>query len=137
MNSYSKLEYLRIKDNGQEDDHIPSFGALREYMKSQGYNVSLEQAKGTLKENTSTIALLKLLHKNGRSWGGKNNSNLISLDASNLKLATFKDFNTYIERMKDKAIFNGINEYKVTDFDNIAKSISILYERNKLLCLYN
>lgn len=137
MNSYSKLDYLRIKNDGMENDHIPSFATLREYMKNQGYNISLKQSQGTLRKNASAIAVLKSLHQHGRSWGNKNDSNLISLDASDLKLATLKDFNTYIERMKNKTVFNGINEYKSHDFDNIAKSISILYERNKLLCLYN
>jgi hypothetical protein len=135
MNSYSKLNNLRISYDHMENDHIPSYAAIREFMEKQGYDVS--SAKSTLKRNTSTIAVLKLLHQHGRSWGNKNDSNLMSLDASDLKLATLKDFNTYIERMKDKAIFNGVNEYKTNDFDNIAKSISILYERNKLLCLYN
>jgi hypothetical protein len=135
MNSYSKLEYLRIKNDSMEDDHIPSFGALKEFMTNHGYSIS--NSDKTLRKNASAIAVLKLLHQHGRSWGSKNDSNLISLDASDLKLATLKDFNTYIERMKDKTIFNGVNEYKTNDFDNVAKSISILYERNKLLCLYD
>lgn len=135
MNSYSRLNYLGKSYDGTEDDHIPSFAASKEYMKNQGYNISTAEA--TLKKNTSAMTVLKLLHQHGRSWGNKNDISLINLDASNLKLAALKDFNTYIQRMKDKTIFNGSNEYQASDFDNIAKSITILHERNKLLCLYN
>lgn len=117
-------------------DHIPSYGALAYYFTS--HNVSIPPRAGSnLEANSTAIMIPTQLHQRGsRTYGGRNNTKdaqgntVIAKDASNLLEGTILDIAT------TAYLFHVQPQYNVSAKDYI-KNALILFERNKLLCLYD
>lgn len=156
MPIYSVASFKQLKDNYknnpgnivQNQDHIPSYAAIRDYLKHKGLNVTVYKREkdseenriindsndvrhAKLNNNLTAFSVEEILHEKGRTYSGRNSSTQIFDDKKNLKLATLKDmaFTAYY-------IENHPTLYKISANDYIKISWTIYY-RNKEMCLYD
>lgn len=132
VNAYTRLINQANPSDRMQHDHIPSGAALVA-------NFALKKILGSpgyLKTNASTIELSDNLHANGRTFRNKNNKDQIKEDAKDLKIAVRKDAATYLVTMFI-TLRNDGKKYDANDLKTYIKSIMVLHERNKLLCLYD
>lgn len=155
MPIYSVAGFRQLKENYrlnrgldmQEQDHIPSYAAVREYFKDKGLDVKayyikldalgnkrVNNSKGArninLEDNLTAFSVENMLHGEGRTYSGRN-KNLSSIDKLNLREATLKDiaFTAYYI-LKNPAL------YKISEVDYISLGLSV-YRRNKEMCLFD
>jgi hypothetical protein len=81
-----------------------------------------------LRNETTAVAVLKELHKSGRTYGGRNQSEQYINDAYNLKNATKLDIGFALYYLKEKRLYDKYNKY--------LENSKILIRRNFELCLY-
>lgn len=157
MPIYSVAGYKQLKVNyddnpgtlTQEQDHIPSYAAVRDYLKGKGLNtdvyyatkkdnngnpllnLSSDARHANLNNNLTAFSVEDSLHKKGRTYGGRNTKKLIALDKLNLRLSTLKDiaFTAYY-------ISQNVGLYNISEIDYINFGMTI-YVRNKEMCLYD
>jgi hypothetical protein len=124
--SWKDLWSEEVKFDNLEHDHIPSLAAVYVFLEKRDGIQKLTRINGagvTVKENASSLEVPKSYHKEGRTYKGRNTPQQASLDATNLRLATIKDFAYY--------------NFDLKDLDKEAlKSFFAIYLRNKALCLY-
>lgn len=155
VSSYKNLK--RFKKQGYEDDHIPSYKAIENFLIEKGISLPLqltqtqdEKDKGlapkiinktksllnksiktdrlkVLENNTTVINVYDSTHVNGRTYLGRNRY-LHSKDASNLKNATIQDISFALYNLKKHNLVNDYNQY-------LQNSV-VLIKRNFELCLY-
>jgi hypothetical protein len=156
MPIYSVASFKQLKDNYklnpgiiiQNQDHIPSYAAIRDYLKDKGINVTVYKREkdsngnrlindsndarhANLNNNLTAFSVEDILHEKGRTYSGRNSSKQILNDKKNLRLATLKDmaFTAYY-------IENHPTLYKISANDYIKIGWTI-YQRNKEMCLYD
>lgn len=123
--SYKELAGNQVTGDLLEHDHIPSIQSVLSYLEKRD-KIKLYRQKGQgriVNNNATTIEIKQKIHRQGRTFGFKNMSDLYIKDSKNLKLATISDFAYYFKENKK------LNQKMVTSFVNV-------YVRNKFLCLY-
>ena len=95
-----------------------------------GVQVPKIRTNSPLERNSSSIAVPEEIHKQGRTYAGRNTQKQISSDASNLLSATVKDITTIAY------LFLKNPQYNISADDYIQNSM-LIYARNKMLCMYN
>lgn len=135
-NSHYELERGAKPNDNLEHDHVPSFAALKYFMQNiqKIPDVSNKNEYKYLYSNASAIEVKLELHKNGRTHSYKNDKDQIKEDSQNLYGTVFFDVATYMDRMQNSLIKLS---YSQTEKMVFLKSMMILHERNKLLCLYD
>ncbi len=124
-NNYDKSSIIR-----QNQDHVPSYGALNSFFIKHGIQVPKNRANSTLEKNSSSITIPEDIHKQGRTYSGRNSKNQINNDSNNLLLTTVKDITTIAY------LFLKNPKHNISADDYIQSSM-ILYARNKMLCMYD
>ncbi len=81
-----------------------------------------------LRNATTAVAVLKKLHKSGRTYGGRNQIEQYINDAYNLKNATKLDMGFALYYLKEKRLYDKYNKY--------LENSKILIRRNFEFCLY-
>lgn len=132
MYNYDQYSYLETSTVSKlEADHIPSYKAIEIYFSRKNISTFIIK-KGIrhrfLASNASAISVPKDLHRLSRTYK-RLNSILAPIDALNLRIATFKDIATLLVFVKLNS-----NTY---DYDLMKNRLFSLYERNKMLCLYD
>lgn len=136
VNSYHKLKnnYKKNSTLRQNQDHIPSYAAIKQFLINKGINVNSasipNKRNPDLEKNESAISLPEEIHQLGRTYVGRNTPAQIQMDAMNLLEATKKDIAT------TAYAFYKNPQYNINYMDYI-KSGAVLYARNKMLCLYD
>lgn len=125
-----QYSYLEREGSNIEADHIPSYKALELFFaKKFRSSFSAKKARNYfLASNASAINIDLSLHELSRTYKGAN-ATWAPLDALNLEIATFKDSATLL-------VFAKANPQKY-NYSMLKDRLIILYERNKMLCLYN
>lgn len=122
--SYQELTKNSMPFDKFENDHIPSSAAILMYLSLRDNKTITKNTplRKTIINNSTSLTILKTLHKNSRTYKGRNNL-LKEEDSKNLKLSTIKDFSYYFSSKKiiSRKIVNSFIE---------------IYSRNKYLCLY-
>lgn len=126
--SYQELTKNSMRFDKLDNDHIPSSASILKYLSIRdnrllSKNKHIDFLGYTVHLNSTALTIYKKLHKNSRTYKGRNNKDLILEDSKNLKLATIKDFSYYFSEEK-----------KISK--NIINSFIEVYSRNKYLCLY-
>lgn len=140
INTYRSRQKLSLANNDKhEQDHIPSYYALEDFF---GLPHIPYKRNYNLNNNASTIDLLKSWHKKGRTFGSKNTKDTRSIFGIKYKIVPKYKKDSYdldIATRKDLIIMAYIiakwgTTQELIDFKYSAAK---LYERNKLLCLYD
>ena len=120
VNSYKNLKQRSIVGDNLDLDHIPSFAAqIKSLEKSLGRQLTREE-KYKLKNEATAIAIPKEVHKNSRTYGGRNSSSQTLKDSKDLCGAQCLD----LERNKNNLLNYGFNE------DDINQAIERVKNRN-------
>lgn len=154
VNTYKKLKKGYRNTNKPivlQQDHIPSYAAIEKFLTNHGIAVNnkvkiingiQEFEKDTnLEANSTAIAVPEKIHFSGRTFGKKNlfKDNLgkvrYEIDAENLLNATIKDIATTAYKLYVNQSSSQL-QYNVSPQDYI-KSAMIIYERNKIMCMYD
>lgn len=118
----------------QNQDHIPSYAAIEQFLINHGVNVKYYGIPGKrdpdLAKNETAISLPEEIHKLGRTYVGRNSQSQIQRDAADLLEATKKDITT------TAYAFLKNPQYNINYRDYIEAGL-VLYARNKMLCLYD
>lgn len=130
---------LTAKKHIIERDHIPSYKALELFFLSKKITRKdlLIQKKTKddspryvyLANNATSINLPYDLHRNNRTTGDRNKYYSIqdAVDSLSLRFATFKDYATLLVLKRNNP----------SEYNKLKVSFISLYERNKMLCLYD
>lgn len=123
--SYKELKSVEKITDKLEHDHIPSIGAVLSYLhKRDGVLYNRNLATGLIiNNNATTLEVKQDLHRNGRTFGGKNTDKKIEDDSLNLKIATIKDLAYHFKSSST------LSRKMIESFSNV-------YARNEYLCLY-
>lgn len=140
-----KYDNLEGKASLIERDHIPSYKAMEVFFKNKealgqlSINLGIQPQRSkknsrliNLDHNLTAINVSRNTHLNGRTNNSRNQQ-LAKIDGASSKsllLATFKDFATIL--WYEKFIKNDM-----TNYNFYFNRFSIVYTRNKLLCLYD
>lgn len=121
VGSYQELKSRAQVGDGLEHDHIPSFAALKKAKENElGRKLTDNEAKA-LYNDATTIEISRETHKAGRTYGGKNTSEQIVKDASNLCEAQRCDIDVLRQNLLERG-----HSQKAVD-----EAIIKLKERNK------
>lgn len=140
---YNIDQYWKLKSKAYalENDHIPSYEALKLFFLNKDKHIFIDKnGKGLpqtrnnkryayLNNNATAITIEYKLHRNNRTTGVRNIFYALtdSVDSKSLRIATFKDFATLLVLSKnDRA-----------EYDKLKIAFLDLYARNKLLCIYD
>jgi hypothetical protein len=136
-----KVSYYRAapKKLGELNaDHVPSGAALKaaaeKYMKQLGVfddltPKQLESVLNRVYNNAKTITVPEDVHKEGRTWGSKNNSTQVASDSKDLKSAFRKDADAIQKSMDTKdhgcseKYAEAVKELEKFDFDQYVKDM--------------
>lgn len=140
---YNIDQYWKLKSKiyTLENDHIPSYEALKLFFLKHDKNVFIDKNGNELPKinngkryaylnnNASSITIEYNLHRNNRTTGYRNifYSVIDSIDSKHLRIATFKDYATLLVLSK-----NNVQEYT-----KLKLAFITLYSRNKMLCIYD
>ncbi|AXE32059.1 hypothetical protein DK842_20450 [Chromobacterium phragmitis] len=84
VGSYKDLKSRSVVGDGLEHDHIPSFSALKTAREKElGRPLSRSELR-ELYNNATAVEVPKDVHKEGRTYGGKNTPEQVGGDARNL-----------------------------------------------------
>ena len=120
VNSYKNLKQRSIVGDNLDLDHIPSFAAqIKSLEKSLGRQLTREE-KYKLKNEATAIAIPKEVHKNSRTYGGRNTSSQTLKDSKDLCGAQCLD----LEQNKNNLLNYGFDE------DDINQAIEKVKNRN-------
>ena len=120
VNSYKNLKQRSIVGDNLDLDHIPSFAAqIKSLEKSLGRQLTREE-KYKLKNEATAIAIPKEVHKNSRTYGGRNSSSQTLKDSKDLCGAQCLD----LEQNKNNLLNYGFDE------DDINQAIEKVKNRN-------
>ena len=128
-----KYSNLKGKLNILERDHIPSYKAIEYYLQNNNINLtslkSLDNRYSNLANNETALNLSFNIHRNNRTTGNKNATYSVfdGKDQLSLRLATLKDFATILV----------LSKIDISQYQKYLNAFPVVYERNKLLCLYN
>lgn len=125
VGSYKDLKRNEVVNDKMQHDHVSSRAAVHRYLekKLKSSFPKDSQAFNVIRDNATAVEVCDELHCKGRTFRGRNNSELIILDAKNLLDATVRDFSYHLM---------GAN------FDpRVVVAFSKVYHRNNALCLYN
>ncbi|MDR3508304.1 MAG: hypothetical protein P4L64_10445 [Caulobacteraceae bacterium] len=101
--SYGVL--LKKRGDGSRDrDHIPSFAALVQHFKKVVGKDPTPPQKSAIKRAGQAIVLKKTVHRQGRTYGGKNTKAQQALDGKDLNAAAKRDVAAYQGIVKPKTI---------------------------------
>lgn len=109
-----------------EHDHIPSVAAVMRFLEARDGKAKMNRKVGQGKivaDNASAFEVTEKHHATGRTFKWLNDASQQQLDASNLKVATIKDFAYYYSDVK-------------TLDPRVIKAFLAIWERNTILCLY-
>ncbi|MFX8625006.1 hypothetical protein ABTM53_02370, partial [Acinetobacter baumannii] len=121
VGSYQELKSRAQVGDGLEHDHIRSFAALKKAKENElGRKLTDNEAKA-LYNDATTIEISRETHKAGRTYGGKNTSEQIVKDASNLCEAQRCDIDVLRQNLLERG-----HSQKAVD-----EAIIKLKERNK------
>ncbi|WP_289887040.1 hemagglutinin repeat-containing protein [Janthinobacterium sp. SUN118] len=121
VGSYEELSKRAIKGDNLEHDHIPSFAALRMAKETELKRPLTKIEADNLYKNATVIEVPREVHIDGRTYGGKNNLEKITLDANDLCGAACRDLNVHRENLLNKGY----------DPVNIDAAIDKVIQRNK------
>lgn len=136
VDQFSKL---KAKKDIIERDHIPSYKALELFFLSKNITrkdllIQKKTKKGSpryiyLANNATSINLPYSLHRDNRTTGDRNKYYSIqdAVDSLSLRFATFKDYATLLVLKRNNSL----------EYNKLKVSFISLYERNKMLCLYD
>lgn len=105
MSTYGAL-LMKRGDGTRDRDHIPSFGGLVQYFQTVTGNPPTPKQRAAIKLRGLAIVLPKYIHKQGRTYGGKNTLAQRILDGQDPVLAARADVQAYlgITTKKTKAV---------------------------------
>ena len=120
VDSYKVLKARSVVGDNLDLDHIPSFAAqIKSLEKSLGRQLTREE-KYKLKNEATAIAIPKEVHKNSRTYGGRNTSSQTLKDSKDLCGAQCLD----LEQNKNNLLNYGFDE------DDINQAIEKVKNRN-------
>ncbi|MEO6786736.1 MAG: hypothetical protein ABI318_11430 [Chthoniobacteraceae bacterium] len=109
-------ELLKTTGDGTSDrDHIPSYKALEKratFLKGRSLT---KQEKSKVKRAGKAIVLPKSVHKQGRTFGGKNTNTQSGEDAGNLSGAASKDIRAYEKLGVDTSTVSAMKTMQMTN----------------------
>lgn len=92
----------RSVGDGLTLDHIPSFAAVKESLRQMGVELTDVELKA-LRNNTNCVIVKTCSHMTeSRTFGGRNNSEKVRLDGSNLYKAAEADIDTWVPVWKSE-----------------------------------
>lgn len=92
----------RSVGDGLTPDHIPSFAAVKESLRQMGVELTDVELKA-LRNNTNCVIVKTCSHMTeSRTFGGRNNSEKVRLDGSNLYKAAEADIDTWVPVWKSE-----------------------------------
>ena len=120
VDSYKVLKARSVVGDNLDLDHIPSFAAqIKSLEKDLGRQLTREE-KYKLKNEATAIAIPKEVHKNSRTYGGRNSSSQTLKDSKDLCGAQCLD----LEQNKNNLLNYGFDE------DDINQAIEKVKNRN-------
>lgn len=125
VGTYGELQ--KTKGDGSSDrDHMPSYKALEKRATVLNKKKPLTSAqKGRVKRSGKAIVLPKAVHKQGRTYGGKNTAVQSDMDSKNLAAAGKSDIHAY-KGIVDPKTFAVMQKMPLTN---------IQYDKTLLACL--
>ncbi|MBL0885435.1 hypothetical protein HGK34_03920 [Myceligenerans sp. I2] len=121
VGTYSDLKKAAKVGDNLEHDHIPSSAALKKAKEQElGRKLTPQEAKD-IHEQGIAIELPKEVHAKGDTWRGKNTSDRISGDASDLTAAAERDYATQSQNLIDAGF----------DAEDVAAAIEKMRAANK------
>ena len=142
---YANLENKKINEFKLENDHIPEYETVIEYIKNKkGRNLEKHETE-LIKKNLPAITIPEKLHKEGRTYGDKN-SKLKYLDSKDLFVSFFQDYTVHFLNLefKENRTYktNGIFGKKEKTIklskarEELIESMSVHFIENDKLCLF-
>ncbi|HII3694953.1 TPA: VENN motif pre-toxin domain-containing protein, partial [Pasteurella multocida] len=123
VGSYNSLKKREKIGDNLEHDHIPSFAAIKRNREIElGRPLTRVEIK-KLRDEGTAVELPKEIHKDSRTYSGKNTSSQIEGDASDLCKAQMCD----LSKLRSNLLNRGYDEKMVNDV------INKIIERNKRL----
>ena len=115
-----------LKDN-MTPDHIPSAAAIKKFLENKlGRALTKEEASKLHGDGTTLLYETSIHQKHSRTYGGRNSSDQIIKDASDL----FEAANQDMEAIKGVLIESGVSEKDVN------AAFERIHEKNRNLGLY-
>ncbi|WP_236218699.1 two-partner secretion domain-containing protein [Pseudomonas rhodesiae] len=112
----------RSVGDGLTPDHIPSFAAVKESLRQMGVELTDAELKA-LRNNTNCVVVKTCSHMaDSRTFGGRNNSEKIKLDGSDLYKAAEADIDTWMPVWKNEG-------WSASKIDNTRNQIHELNKR--------
>lgn len=135
-----------VKGDELEHDHIPSDKAVLLFMERKKNVVEFtKKEKETIKRNAITVTIPENLHKDGRTWGGRNKL-LKRLDSQDLFIAFWQDYAEHFmnlgssenRKYKKDGFFGKIDKKigKEKAREKLKKAMVKHFNLNMELCLY-
>ncbi|KAA5999777.1 MULTISPECIES: VENN motif pre-toxin domain-containing protein, partial [unclassified Pantoea] len=108
VGSYKELKAREVVGDGLEHDHIPSFAAIKKSKEIELGRPLTEAETKNLYQNSTAVEVPKDVHQAGPTYGGKNKSSQVELDAMNLCGAECRDTDSLRKNMLDKGYDPGL-----------------------------
>jgi len=124
--SFNDLHNEEAYNDHLEHDHIPSVAAVMRFLEARDGRAKMNRKAGQGKivaDNASAFEVTDKHHATGRTYKWLNDASQQQMDASNLKVATIKDFAYYYSDVK-------------TLDPRVIKAFLSIWARNTILCLY-
>lgn len=136
VNSYYRLNLYSKKDDYIQNDHIPAKATIKQwYLTRHGITLTKSLYDNLIK-NTTAISVSNQMHKDGRTWFGKNKSKVILGDASNLQLAVIKDLTNHYLYVQLSTV-NPDPKFQQLNLSAFIASAILVYLRDDELCLFD
>lgn len=129
VNSYHELEDMALEGDGLDHDHIPAKATIKVFLESKLKRKLTEIEYEHLIANTVAIVVPHAMHKAGRTWFYKNNRVVINNDATNLQITVLKDLANHFLYVT--------NNSATLDMNQFIQSSIVLYNRDRIMCLFN
>lgn len=116
VGNYRDMAARSIRD-GLTPDHIPSFAAVRQFMRDNGVQGDISDSQ--LRRMTNTIMMDTLDHMRfSRTYGGRNSASQVAQDALDLRQAAVRDMDVWRPILEGR----GYSTQQISDaFDNLHK----------------